>query len=64
METADKIFLKHKLDYLELTVEITKMRYCGNEPPIELLIQAHEAGLLAQIPDDELNNLLFGLDIQ
>ena len=64
METDNKIALKHKIDYLELSLKITKMRYYGKEPPIELLMQANEVGLLAHIPDDELNSLLFDMDIQ
>lgn len=64
MEINDRNRLKHKLDYLELSLKITKLRYRGEEPPIELIMQAHEVGCLAHIPDDELNNLLFDLDIQ
>ena len=55
---------KHKIDYLKLTLEISKLRYHGEEPSLELLMQAREVGCLAEIPDDELNNLLFNLDIQ
>ena len=62
MEIDRKILLKHKRDYLNLTLKISKMRYHGKEPPIELLMQANEVGHLAEIPDDELNNLLFNLD--
>jgi hypothetical protein len=49
---------------MELSDKITKIRYDGEEVPIELLLQAIEVGGLAEIPDDELNNLLFNLDIQ
>jgi hypothetical protein len=63
METDDKYLLKHKLDYLKLTLAISKLRYHGDEPSMDLLLQAHEVGHLADIPDDELNNLLFNLDI-
>lgn len=62
MEIIDKILLNHKLDYLKLTLKISKMRYHGEEPSIELLMQAQKVGCLAEIPDDELNNLLFNLD--
>ncbi len=55
---------KHKIDYLKLTLEISKLRYHGEEPSLELLMQAQEIGCLAEIPDDELNDLLFNLDIQ
>ncbi len=64
METDEKYLLKHKLDYLKLTLEISKLRHHGEEPSMDLLLQAHEVGRLAHIPDDELNNLLFNLDIQ
>ena len=64
MEIVDKYLFKHKFDYLKLTLEISKLRYHGEEPSMDLLLQAHELGRLAYIPDDELNNLLFNLDIQ
>lgn len=64
MKTNNKLLLKHKYDYMELSDKITKIRYDGEEVPIELLLQAIEVGGLAEIPDDELNNLLFNLDIQ
>jgi hypothetical protein len=63
MEIDDKIFVKHKLEYLKLTLKISKMRYHGEEPDMDLLLQAQEIGHLASIPDDELNNLLFNLNI-
>ena len=53
-----------KLDYLKLALKISKLRYHGEEPSMDLLLQAHEVGCLAHIPDDELDNLLFNLDIQ
>ena len=40
------------------------MRYDGKEPSMDLLLKAQELGCLAQIPDEELNNLLFDLDVQ
>jgi len=64
MEINDKLFLKYKYDYLELSLKISKLRYDGEEAPIDLLLQALQAGYLSDIPDDELNNLLFNLDIQ
>lgn len=64
METNNKLFLKHKYDYLELSDKISKIRYDDEEVPIDLLLQALEVGGLSEIPDDELNNLLFNLDIQ
>jgi hypothetical protein len=63
MEIDDKYLCKHKLDYLKLTLKISRLRYHGQQPPPELLIQAHKVGCLAKIPDDELNSLLFNLDI-
>ena len=64
MEINDKLSLKYKYDYLELSLKISKLRYDGEEVPIDLLLQALQAGYLSDIPDDELNNLLFNLDIQ
>ena len=64
MEIDDKYLFKHKFDYLKLTIKISKLRYYGKEPAIELLMQASEVGCLANIPEDELNNLLFNLDNQ
>ena len=63
MEIDDKYLLKHKLEYLKLTLTISKLRYHGEEPSTDLLLQAHELGRLAHIPDDELNNLLFNLTL-
>jgi len=59
MEKNDKNLLKNKIDYLKLSLKITKLRYQGEEPPIELLMKAHELGCLAEISDDDLDNLLF-----
>ena len=64
MKIDNKHLLQHKLDYLKLTLKISKMRYHGEEPSMDLLIQAQELGCLAQIPDEELNNLLFNMDVQ
>ncbi len=64
MEINDKLFLKYKFDYLELSLEISKLRYDGEEVPSDLLLQALQAGCLADIPDDELGNLLFNLETQ
>ena len=57
METDDKYFLKHKRDYLKLFLKIWTMRCHGDEPPKELLQQAHEVGHLAGISEQELRNL-------
>jgi hypothetical protein len=64
MEINDKYLLKNKLDYLRLTLKISRLRYHGKEPDMNLLLQAQKIGHLAHIPDDELNNLLFNLNIQ
>ena len=62
METSDKNLFKHKLDYLKLTLKISKMRYHGEKPSSELLSKAQYLGGLAKISDDELNTLLWPLD--
>ncbi len=64
METSDKNLLMHKLNYLKLTLKISKMRYHGKEVPMELLAQAQRVGSLADIPDNELDSLLFNLNIE
>ena len=62
MKTNNKLYLKHKYDYLELCLKISKLRYYDKEVPIDLLLQAQRIGSLAQIPDDELNALLWPID--
>jgi len=57
MVTNDKHLLKYKLDYLQLTLKISKLRYHGEEPPKELLQRAHELGRLAGVSEQELENL-------
>ena len=64
METGDKFLFRNKLEYLKLTVMISKLRYHGKEPDMDLLLEAQKLGELAAIPDDQLNNLLFNLNIQ
>jgi hypothetical protein len=64
METNYEFSLKCKSDYLELSHEISKLRYCGVEVPIDLLLQALKAGCLAEIPTEDLDNLLFNVDNQ
>lgn len=59
MEIDDTIPHKYKLDYLKLTLKISKLRYHGDEPSKELLQQAFELGRLAGISDEELKNLCF-----
>jgi hypothetical protein len=62
MEIDNKFLLKHKVEYLKLTLKISKLRYHGKEPDTNLLLQAQKIGDLAGIPDDELNSLLFNLN--
>ena len=57
MEIDDNIPVEYKLDYLKLSLKISKIRLQGNEPPKELLQQARELGRLADISEDELKNL-------
>ena len=63
MKTTNKLLVKHKYDYMQLSDKISKIRYDGDEVPMDLLLQAVELGGLAEIPDGELDNLLFGLDM-
>jgi hypothetical protein len=64
METVNRYLLQHKLEYLKLTVKISRIRYHGKEPDRDLLLEAQKIGLIADIEDNELNNLLFNLNIQ
>jgi hypothetical protein len=57
MEMDKKYLLDHKLDYLKLAAKIYKIRCLGDEPPKELLQQAHNLGLLAGISEEELKIL-------
>ena len=57
MEIDDKYHVDHKLDYLKLSLKISKLRYHGVEPSKELLRQAYELGHLAGISEEELKNL-------
>jgi hypothetical protein len=57
MEIDDGITLQHKLEYLKLALKISKLRYHGEEPHIDLIMQAREAGYLAGISHEELNKL-------
>ncbi len=60
METDDKNLAELKRDYLNLVLIISKLRYKGEEPPFELIIQAQEIGRLALISEHQLNKLLIG----
>ena len=59
MEIDNKYLSKHKIDYLILSLKISRMRYNGDKPPKELLDQAYVIGLLAGISEIELKGLCF-----
>jgi hypothetical protein len=61
MTTNYDFSLQHKSEYLELSHEISKLRRNGDKVPKALLVNALTAGSLANVPDDELNALLFDL---
>lgn len=63
MEPDDKHLLRHKLDYLKLALKISRLRYHGKEPSIELLKAAYKLGRLAGISKEELKNLWFKLNL-
>ena len=50
-----------KLEYFKLTLEISRYRCRGEDPPMGLLMQAHEIGTLAEIPSEDLDSLLFDI---
>ena len=50
-----------KLEYFKLTLEISRYRCQGEDPPMGLLMQAHEIGSLAKIPSEDLDSLLFDI---
>ena len=57
MKIDERYLLDYKLDYLKLTLKISKLRYHGDEPPKKLLRQAYEIGRLVGIPEMELENI-------
>jgi hypothetical protein len=57
MKIDDNYLLDNKLDYLKLTLKISKLRYHGDEPPEELLQQAYEIGKLVGVSEMELKNI-------
>ena len=61
MEIDDKYLLDNKLDYLKLTLKISRLRYHGDEPPEELLQQAYQIGRLVGISEIELKSICFNL---
>ena len=52
-----RIILKYKIDYLQLALKISKLRFMGAEPPNELMAQARALGVLAGISEQELKDL-------
>ena len=64
MADREKELIKCKKQYLELVFKITQLQLSGKNPPENLLKQAQEIARAAEIPDDELNGLLFNLNIQ
>ena len=61
MEIDDKYLLHNKLDYLKLTLKISRLRYHGDEPPEEILQQAYQIGRLVGISEIELKSICFNL---
>jgi hypothetical protein len=61
MEIDDKYLLDNKLDYLKLTLKISRLRYHGDEPPEEILQQAYQIGRLVGISEIELKSICFNL---
>jgi len=57
MEIDNRLQVKYKVDYLKLALQITKIRFQGDQPPEELYKKAHELGRLAGISEEELKNL-------
>ena len=64
MKTNYEFSLKYKSDYLELSDKISKLRNHGEEIPLDLFLQALMIGCLAEIPTEDLDNLLFNVDNQ
>jgi hypothetical protein len=61
METDLTNLFIRKLEYFKLTLEISRYRCKGEDPPVGLLMQAHEIGNLAQIQSEDLDSLLFDI---
>ena len=61
MKIDESDLLDHKLDYLKLTLKISKLRYRGDAPPKELLRQAYEIGRLIGISEMELESICSSL---
>ena len=61
MGTKEILLLNHKMKYLMLSNKISRLRFRGEDVPLDLVLQAEKLGRLAQVPDSELNDLLFNL---
>jgi hypothetical protein len=61
METDVINHFIRKLEYLKLSLEISRYRCQREDPPIGLLMQALETGRLAEIPSENLDSLLFDI---
>jgi len=57
MEIDDKYLFENKLDYVKLLVQISRIRYRGDDPPEEFLSQARKLGQLIGVSEEELNSL-------
>ena len=57
MESDKKDLIKNEIDYLKAALQISKIHYNGDEPPIGLLKRAHKLGCLAGVSKEELENL-------
>ena len=57
MDEEEKKRLKHRYQYLSLNYQIMQIRMKGQNPPKDLIDHALEVGLLAEIPEEELNSL-------
>jgi hypothetical protein len=57
METDHRHHFKYKLEYFKLALQISILRYQGDEPPKKLLQQAHDMVQLASVSEHELKNL-------
>jgi hypothetical protein len=61
MGTEKILLLNHKMKYQEILDKIDILRYQSKPVPLDLILQAEKFGRLAQIPDEELNPILFNL---
>ena len=57
LKDKEKNHFKYKQQYLNLQYKITQYQLAGEKPPKELVAKAFYIGHLADIQEDELNNL-------